>query len=251
MVFVLDAEAEPKIELNKHVIYPDPEIERDVYVPRTSIFPTELIGEIDEISAIDDRKQFFELLTNLQQQNDGRSGPDFAAFAQFGNFDGGNSGSSNPFFANINAKESPKVPETRLQKYLSTKINIAVLAVLTYLLIVLAPFHWNVFLIFLGWEIAEIFIIRQHESNPNGMINMVFMLAGISSNKINIVLKWVQLLNKVLRDVALFMFFFVLCHVFYVYWSGDDLVTAIGTDEPNHKIFEDDSTDDVFAQFNL
>lgn len=231
--------------MKKHVIYPDPEIERDVYVPRASIFPTEVIGETNEINAFDDQRQFFELLSTLQQQNAGQS----ETFAQIGFWDGIGSGGSSSFFAN--ARECPKVPETRLQKFLSTKINIAALAVITHLLIILAPFNWNVFLIFLGWEIAEIFILRQHESNPNGIVNMLFMLAGISPNKINIVLKWVQLLNKVLRDVAIFMFFFILCHVSYVCWTGVKLVTEIGTSELNHKVLEDDSTDDVFAQFSL
>lgn len=232
----------------EEVIYPDPEIERDVYVPRASPFPPELIGETDGMNAFDDQRQFFELLSTMQQQSAGQSSTNtnsFAAFAQFGNLDGG--GSPNPFFAN----ENPKVPETRLQKFLNTKIHIALLAVLTYLLNYLAPFHWNVFLIFLAWEIAEIFILRQHESNPNGMINVLFMFAGISPNKINIALKWIQLLNKVLRDVALFMFFFVLSHVFHAYCTGTSLVPLITTNKQSQNLLEDDNADDVFAHFDL
>lgn len=251
-MLILNVDEEPKTPPTEQMIYPDPEIERDVYIPQAQQFPPELIGDIDGMGSFDDQKQIFELLNSLQQQSGGQSNANantFAAFAQFGGADGG----ANPFFANLNTNDSPKVPETRLQKFLNTKIHIGLLAIITYLFILYTPFHWNVFLVFLVWEIAEIFILGQHESNPSGIINILFMFAGISPAKVNIALKWIQLLNKVLRDVALFMFFFVLSHVCRVYVNGLSLLPLVESNDQNHEILDkiDDTTDDVFEHFDL
>lgn len=240
----------------EQAIYPDPEIERDVYVPRTLSFQPDMF-DLDGMDSIDDQKQFFELLNTLKQQNarqqtNTTTANSFAAFAQFGNSDG--SGDPNPLFANLNTNEKPKVPETRLQKFLNTKIHIGLLSIFTYILILFTPFRWNVFLIFLLWEIAEIFILRQHESNSNGIINVLFMLAGISPNKVNIVLKWIQLLNKVLRDVALFTFFFVLSHVCRSYWTGLSVIPLIESNDQSQNMLiipNGEDSDDVFEHFEL
>lgn len=237
------------------MIYPDPEIERDVYVPQSMPpFPAEIFADVNGMGgSFDDQKQFFELINTLQQQGGGQTNAgagSFAAFAQFGNVDGGG---PNPFFANLNTNESPKVPETQLQKFLNTKIHIGLLAILTYLFVLYTPFHWNVFLVFLVWEIAEIFILGQHETNPNGIINVLFMLAGISPTKVNIALKWIQLLNKLFRDVALFMFFFVLSHVCRSSWNGLSLVPLVESIDQSVESLDkiDDTADDVFEHFEL
>lgn len=253
----IEFKGEESKQSDDRVIYPDPEIERDVYVPQVTPFPPELFG--GDANPFDDQQQFIQILNNLQQQQQSsRQGNfnenTFAAFAQFGNFDG--AAGQNPFFANMNADESPKVPETRLQKFLNTKIHIGLLAVLTYSLVLLTPFHWNIFLAFLVWEITEIFILRQHESNSGGIINILFMLGGISPTKVNIVLKWIQLLNKILRDVALFMFFFVLSHLCRSYWMGMSLVPIIESKDQIHKSphvlsANDEIVDDGFEDFDL
>lgn len=211
---------------------------------------------------MDDQRQFFELFNSLnqqqqqhQQQNMGNAGINansFAAFAQFGNSFDGNA-TPNMFFGNLNNTESPKVPDTPLQKFLNTKIHIALLAVFTYFFISLAPFHWNVFLIFLAWEVAEIFILRQHESTSNGIVNVLFMFAGVSPTKMNVFLKWIQLLNKVLRDVALFMFVFIFMHIVRTYWYAIDLVVLTESHDPNYNSMNVPTTfdDDVFEKFDL
>lgn len=246
-------EKNPGNQPTEQIIYPDPEIERDVYIPQMATIPPELFGDFNGINPLDD--QFIQMLNNLRQQQSAGQGNananSFAAFAQFGSFDG--SAGSNPF-ANINANESPKVPETRLQKFLNTKIHIALLAVITYLLLSMTRVHWNIFLILLVWEITEIFTLKQHETNSNGLINVLFMLAGLSPNKVNIVLKWIQLLNKVLRDVALFMFFFVLSHLCRVYWNGSSLLPLIESNAQSHTNIHTSNggmEDDVFEDFDL
>lgn len=226
----------------------------------TTPFSPELLRDIDGFGSTDDQRQFFELFNSLNQkqqhqQNMGNAGVNarsFAAFAQFGNnFDG--NAAPNMFLGNLNSSESPKVPDTPLQKFLNTKIHIALLAIFTYLLILLAPFHWNVFLIFLVWEVTEIFILRQHESTSNGIVNILFVLAGVSPTKMNVFLKWIQLLNKVLRDVALFMFVFIFMHICRSYWYGMDLVLLTENDNPNLNSMNIPTTldDDVFEKFDL
>lgn len=207
------------------------------------------------MSGFEDQKQFFELFNSLHQQQNSENASgnlnNFAAFAQFGNFDG--STGLNPLFGNVNNHESPKVPETRVQKFLKSKIHIGLLAIFTYLLILIAPFRWNLFLIFLTWEIAEIFILRQYESNSNGMINILFMLAGMSPTKVNVFIKWIQLLNKVFRDVALFMFFFVIAHLCRIYGTGMNLRSVIDTNDQivQEIIVDEHLNEDVFDHFDL
>lgn len=236
----------------ERMVYPDPEIERDVFVSQATQFQSEMFGAPG-------MNQFEDLLSSMRQQH-GNVPPNanmggFGAFAQFGNSDGGPD--MNAFFTNLNTEDSPKVPETRLQRFLKTKIHIGILSIFTYLFITMAPFHCNVFLLFLIWEITEIFLLRQHENNPNGMVNMLFLLAGTSPNKINMLLKWVQLLNKVLRDVAIFIFFFVITHMCFMSWNGMTIIPIVKESLVVKKILSeipatyDISDEDVFEHFDL
>lgn len=217
------------------MIYPDPEDERDVYVPSslTTTLTTANSRAGIESSPFDD-PQFMELLTNLQQSNGtagtgfnaGMSGPnELPNFSSFSNFD--SAFQNDPLLAGLlaNAGGAPqKQPESQFKKFLKLKVHIALLSIFTYLLINMAPFSCNVFLIFLLWEIVEIFILRQHETNPNSFMNIVFMLVGVSPAKVNVLIKWFQLINKVLRDVAIFLFFFILSHISYVAIYGKKLI---------------------------
>lgn len=240
-------------------MYPDPEDERDVFVPQSmpnvpSQIPPEFFGMNGGPNAFNEQQQFFELFNTLQQQQGGPSlfsnMNDMNAFAQFSSFGGGDG--PNPFAPNTDDSEKP--PESRLSKFLKTKIHIGLLSIFTYLLIVLAPFHCNVFLIFLLWEITEILLLRQHQTSSGGFVNVVFMLGGVSPNKVNVVMKWIQLVNKVLRDVAIFIFFFVLSHLVFVYRHGLSLIPEVtNTRNQFHeaKILVEDRADDSFENFDL
>lgn len=236
----------------ERIVYPDPEIERDVFVSQAVEFQSEMFGAPGT-------NPFEDLLSSMRQQhgnmplNANMGG--FGAFSsQFGNSDGGPD--MNAFFTNLNTEASPKVPETRLQRFLETKIHIGILSIFTYLFITLAPFHCNVFLLFLIWEITEIFLLRQHENNPNGVVSMLFLMAGTSPNKINILLKWVQLLNKILRDVAIFIFFFVITHMCFMSWNGLTIIPNVKESIIAKKLSEisatyDNSDEDAFEHFDL
>lgn len=233
-------------------VYPDPEIERDVFVSQAAQFQSEMFGAPG-------MNPFEDLLSSMRQQHGNMPPPNanmggFGAFAQFGNVEGGPDLSA--FFTNSNTEESSKVPETRFQRFLKTKIHIGILSIFTYLFITLAPFHCNVFLLFLIWEMTEIFLLRQHENNSNGIINMLFLFAGTSPNKINMLLKWVQLLNKVLRDAAIFIFFFVITHTCYMHWNGLTIIPIVKESLVAKKLSEipatyDNSDEVVFEHFDL
>lgn len=181
----------------------------------------------------------------------------FAAFTNFSSFGDANGGDipNDPLLAGLfgaQSAQTPVTPETRLRKFLNSKIHIAALSILTYALINMAPFACNVFLIFLLWEIVEIFILRQHQTNANGFANVVFMMAGVSPTKINVFFKWIQLVNKVLRDIAIFLFFFVSSHIIFLSIVGRNLVAdesmAATKNHPSAAIVEPvlDEFDDPF-----
>lgn len=185
------------------IIYPDPEIERDVYES-----PSFTNNPYAEPSAFQNR-EFMELLTNLQQQQQPGSGigpnPNDIITQMMMSDDlfGGGARSA----AKLN-----ETTETKVTKLLKSKIHIGLLAILTYTFINLG-YSCNVFLIFLIWEMVEMFILKQYENKSGGMLSIVFMLSGISPAKLNVFMKWFQIINRVLRDVAIFLFFFVVSHI--------------------------------------
>lgn len=257
-------------------IYPDPEMERDVYVSHAPQLPAELFGAPGGGpmgTPFDEQQHFLNMLNSLntqQSMGNGELPPGFgAAFGNgqlppnFADIFGGGGGAqgefpgfagfpgldgTNPLFANMSKENQTQVPDTPLKKFLKTKLHIALFGLLSYVIITLGDFKCSVFLIFLLWEIAEIFLLRQHETNQNPIINIVFMFLGISPTKINVLLKWVQLLNKVLRDVAIFLFVFVCSHVSYLLWHGMSFVPA-DDDRTIHTqtTMAADSVDDILT----
>lgn len=185
------------------IIYPDPEIERDVYES-----PSFTNNPYAEPSAFQNR-EFMELLTNLQQQQQPGSGigpnPNdiITQMMMTDDLFGGGARS---------ASKVNEAPETKVTKLLKSKIHIGLLAILTYTFINLG-YSCNVFLIFLIWEMVEMFILKQYENKSGGILSIVFMLSGISPAKLNVFMKWFQIINRVLRDVAIFLFFFVVSHI--------------------------------------
>lgn len=180
------------------VIYPDPEVERDEYLqPERQPFATALPRGFP--LANDD---IFSLL-NLP------SGPD-------------QSGSM---------PTQHSVPETAVVKFLRTRIHLAMMAVAIYMLFATDQQYLigsNVFILLLGWEIVEVFLLKTYEPRTS-FLDVVFLLGGISKKYSQIILKFTQTINKVMKDVAFFVFFFVLTHLL---WSrlvlGIELVYVLG-----------------------
>lgn len=183
--------------LNEKIIYPDPEIERDVYEHPSDTNPnvsTQPFMQNDE---------FMELLNRMQQGSSDPNGLAFgASMFQMGN---------RPFPTQSTQPQPPKVPDTKLTKFLKTKIHIGLLAILTYFCIA-SDYSSNVFLTFLVWETIEMFFLKQYEQQTGGILSLIFMFSGIPPSRLNVILKWIYIINRILKDVTVFLFAFVLTH---------------------------------------
>lgn len=103
-----------------------------------------------------------------------------------------------------------------LTTILRTKIHFSLLAVLTYILIVSdCMLTSNVFLMFLLWEMAEVFVLKRYETTKTSFLAILLLLGGIPAIHSTIIIKWLETGNKILGDVAIFVFFFVMTHVFW------------------------------------
>lgn len=203
------------------VIYPDPEDERDVYQqPEPSPFgpvgfPPGMTGAANG--------DIFSLLNTLSQAQPNGGMP-------FG------SAADSPAAA---ASRPPPVPETRLVKFLRTKIHIALLAVVVYLLFASGQQSWiggSVFVLLLGWETIEMLLLKTYEPQAS-FLDVVFLLGGISKRYSQFIIKMTQTINKVLKDVAFFVFFFVASHLL---WSrfvlGIEFSYVLGYEQLNQPI---------------
>ncbi|XP_055544583.1 uncharacterized protein LOC129729786 isoform X2 [Wyeomyia smithii] len=163
-------------------IYPDPEDERDVY-------------QQPELNTI------FSGAANLPANGD--------IFQEFSTIFG---------TAAANGRTGappPPVPDSTLVKILRTKIHIALMGIMVYLLFATERQHLiggNVFILLLGWEVLEVFLLKTYQ--PKGsFLDVIFLLGGISNKYSQMIVKFAQTLNKVLKDVAFFVFFFVVTHL--------------------------------------
>lgn len=136
--------------------------------------------------------------------------------------------------SNVNA--TPPVPQSSFQKLVKSKLPIVLFALVTYSLFAFKLDHiigGSVFGALIAWEIFEFgyttFIAPENESA--GIINVVFAFIGVTAEKGRIILKVLGLANKIIRDIAIFMFTFVATHIL---WSSFIL------DEPFSYIFDKD-----------
>lgn len=187
------------------VIYPDPEVERDEYThPEPHLFGGSNLPEGFPNLANGD---IFSLLN-----------PPLGA-EQSGAF---------------SAAQPPPVPDTPLVKFLRSRVHLALMAILVYLLFANDLQHLiggNVFILLLGWEAIEVFLLKTYEKRSS-FLDVVFLLGGISQKYSQIGLKFIQTINKVLKDVTFFVFFFVVTHLL---WSrfvlGIELSYVLGYDK--------------------
>lgn len=203
------------------VIYPDPEDERDVYQqPEPNPFgpvgfPPGMTGAANG--------DIFSLLNTLSQAQPN------------GGMPFGSAGDSSA----AAASRPPPAPETRLVKFLRTKIHIALLAIVVYLLFASGQQSWiggSVFVLLLGWETIEMLLLKTYEPQAS-FLDVVFLLGGISKRYSQFIIKMTQTINKVLKDVAFFVFFFVATHLL---WSrfvlGIEFSYVLGYDQLDQPI---------------
>lgn len=180
--------------------YPDPDIERDVYERASPLNMDVMNSENSDI---------FELLRSMNQNGPGQ----------------------NPF---QNATpQQPPIPETLLSKVIRSKIIIVFIALIVYFICATNNETFilgNIFTLLIGWELIEIYLsstIAPPPAPSGGMLNILFMFGGISPIKTKMILKFLQLSNKVLRDVAIFMFSFVLLHLFWSFFVKNESLNEI------------------------
>lgn len=182
-VFLFYSKDAPEIPIKKeadHIIYPDPEIERDVYEFEAPFIP---------MGTPEPDIDIFQILNNLKQgQPNGQS----------------------PSTTN-------QMPYTsKMTKFLRTKIHFAVLAMLTYVMVATNTLIVrNIFLMFLLWEAAEVFLLKTYEVNKTSFVGILFMLGGIPRIHSTAIIKFMETAVKILNDVAVFVFYFVVSHILW------------------------------------
>ncbi|KAG5683029.1 hypothetical protein PVAND_012339 [Polypedilum vanderplanki] len=186
----------PQIESEQEIInkiYPDPEFERDTFEARANtVFQSNGMPN----------KDVFELLKAMQDNKTQTS----------------------------NQQQQQKPPETAFTKFIQSKIPIVLIALIVYTLHVfnLEKFVGNsVFLLLLLWEIFEFcitaFIIKE-PLPQNQIFVLLSMFLGLSPSRIQLIMKVLGLFNKILRDIAIFLFTFVFLHLTYSFcYKGENI----------------------------
>lgn len=177
-------------------IYPDPEMERDIYEA-----PTHLAGINSETQDI------FDIFKSMQ----------------------GNSSQ----FSQSQQPSTPPLPQTPLSKFLRSKLPIVIIALIVYMLFTLnldVVIGSSVFSSLIVWEIFEFFMttfVIKEPLQQGGIVNILFAFGGFSQQKTQLILKLLGLFNKIIRDIAIFMFTFVITHLLYSFIVVGDRLSEI------------------------
>ncbi|XP_058057346.1 uncharacterized protein LOC131208570 [Anopheles bellator] len=206
---------EPTFPQPESIIYPDPEDERVVY-ENTEHDPFQASTEQQDFSAMNglmngQNGDIFQLLNRLNQRQ-------------------GNEGQS---MGNAGA---PPVQHVRLRRILHTKVHLMVAAVIVYLLFATGSERFiggSVFLPLLAWEVIELLTLGSSDTNVGGpLLSLVLMFGGIPMRTSRMLQTVAGTINKVLKDVTFFVFFFVLTHLLWSRFGlGLELRYVLGYDQ--------------------
>lgn len=198
---------EPK-SMNADVVYPDPEVERDVYEAPTALSNVNY-----------ESQDIFELLKTMQ--------------------------GTNPLLAQPATPSAPPIPESPFSKFISSKIPILILALIVYVLFALDlqfVLGGTVFSSLIVWEILEFFLttfVIQKSEQQGGLVNLLFIFGGISQEKTKFILRILALANKLVKDIAIFMFTFVIMHLFWSFIIAGESMKEI-LDKDFSKMFHEE-----------
>jgi hypothetical protein len=206
--YVLDISMEEPTVLNGNSIYPDPELERDVYEG-----PPLTRGGIAAGNQEPDIMEMIRLMQGGAAPND----PNFSA----------------------NPPQQQK-PETPFSKFIKSPLPIMAIAIITYSLFIFQFHHVMnaVFSIFIAWEIL-VFTLTAFlypESNSlSGILNFLpLFFPRLNSKILQMALKIFLFFNKAFRDLAIFVFTFVMFHIAYSYIiAGESLSRILDKDMNN------------------
>lgn len=114
------------------------------------------------------------------------------------------------------ASSAPKPSASKMTRFLRTKIHFAMLATLTYAMVATNTLIIrNIFLMFLLWEAAEVFLLKTYEVNKTSFVSILLMLGGIPATHTTTIIKFMETAVKILNDVAVFVFYFVVSHILW------------------------------------
>lgn len=108
--------------------------------------------------------------------------------------------------------------QSKLSKLFATKVHLVVTSIFVYFLFISGNQHMtsnNVFLFLLLWESAEVFLLKTYIPKQSNVFGIIFLLGGISQNYTRTFMKFFEIMNKILRDVAVYIFFFVVTHFLF------------------------------------
>lgn len=124
---------------------------------------------------------------------------------------------------NNNINNQTKTPPTKFEKFLSTRMHIAAASPLTYLILVLSrgAFIPYVLSLFVALECVELGLFRL-EKQLSPIVNIVLMMCGINITKARMLMKVVELLNRMVCDLGLFIFVFVMTDALFTWSTAKD-----------------------------
>lgn len=207
------------------IIYPDPEDERMEFInpPVGSLLSSGGLdfGGPNGLTGVGQNGDILQLLNSITQAQAGAgmSGPGMGPPGTAG------------------TRPAPR-SNSRFARILRSKIHLIVASIAVYLLFATGNESYiggNVFLPLLAWELLEIVMFGASETGAAGgqqLLGIVFLLGGIPIKTSQTIMKLLNTVNKVLKDVAFFMFFFVLTHLLWSrLWLGIELRYVLGYDQ--------------------
>jgi hypothetical protein len=195
----------PKIPDIANGIYPDPELERDTF---ESAMPVAFAANGGLPN-----QDVFELLKSMQQNRTVQG----ASTQQ--------------------QQQQQKTPETPFSRLVRSKVPVISIALLVYTLHALNLERFvghSVFSMLVVWEIFEFFMtafIIREPVPQNQIFVLLSMFLGLNPARIQQILKLFGLFHKILRDLAIFVFTFVLLHLAYSFgFKGESLNEILDKD---------------------
>lgn len=177
----------PLIPETPAVIYPDPEMERDIFDP----------DELSRHGLGQPEPDVLEMLREFRTQA-GMSSSGIGSAQQ----------------------QQPKEKPTKLSRFLRTKVHYMMMGVIVCLLYA-TDNEWmignSVFLPLFCWEAVEVFLLKTYETKLN-FLGIIFVFLGVEQRYVQIITKILETLNKIFKDFACFMWFFVVTHLIWGYF---------------------------------
>jgi hypothetical protein len=168
-------------------IFPDPELERDVFEQTTH----------------PDNQDVFELLRTINPD-----GP-----------------------LNLPNEQRSPVPDSLLTKLIKSKLPIASIAIIVYICFAINKeflLGSSVFSTLILWELFELIFHRSSFSNQSKAgLSLILVLGGIPQRTSQMLLNALGIFTKVLKDVAIFIFFFTIVHLMWSYFVLEENLSEI------------------------